>query len=288
MPVAEFFLPRSLPEAVDLLRVHGPDLVVMGGGTLVMAAINDGHLFPKRAMSLRRAGLDGVNTANGQVEVGAGVTASRLARIEALPPLARAAALLGGPALRTMATVGGNLFARPPYGDLAVPLLALDATVELAGPDGTRSLPLTDFYAERGAPDGPRPGELVAGLRVPCPNDATAYVKLGRRQANTPSVAAVAACLAMDADGRCQDVRIALGAAGPTPLRARTAEAALAGQRLDADAVEEAALAAMAECDPPTDALATAWYRRQMVGVAVRRALAQVINGATLAAGAAS
>ncbi|HWE62271.1 MAG TPA: FAD binding domain-containing protein, partial [Chloroflexota bacterium] len=104
-------LPRSAEEAIDLLRAHGDDLLVLGGGTIVMGLINEGLIFPRRAMSLARAGLDGVMDQDGQVHIGATATVARLAALDSLPAVAQAARLIGGPALRTMATAGGNLFA---------------------------------------------------------------------------------------------------------------------------------------------------------------------------------
>src|SRR5262249_11913105 len=98
-------------------------------------------------------------------------------------------------------------------------------------------------------------------------------LRYGRRQANTPAVVAVAARVVIGADGAVTDARLALGAAGPHPLRARQAEAALIGRPLDQDSIIAAAQAAQAECDPPTDALASGWYRKKMVGVFVKRAL---------------
>jgi CO/xanthine dehydrogenase FAD-binding subunit len=267
----DFFIPRSLDEALGLLHEHGPDLVVMGGGTIVMGMVNDGLLFPRRAMSLRRAGMDEVRAAEGRITIGAATTLARVSRLDDLPILAQAAARLGSPAIRNMATIGGNMFARPPAGDLAVPLLALDAQVELAGPQGRRRLPLEQFFSG----DGRRAcadGELLAGFDVPRPAGRCAYLKFGRRQANTPSVVAVAAQIVADA-GALSEARIALGAAGPHPLRARQAEAVLIGRPLDSESIAAAAEAAMAECDPPTDALASGWYRKKMVGVYVRRAL---------------
>ena len=276
MTAKALLIPRSADEAVGLLAEHGPDLVVMGGGTVVMEQVNDGHLFPRVVMSLRRAGMDAVRHVNGHVEIGATASAAQLAALDSLPPLAQAADILGGPAVRTMATIGGNLVVAPPYGDLAVPLLALDAEVELAGPDGRRTLPLAQFLAERPTTVAPR--ELVTLVRAPRPRGRTAYLKYGRREANTPSVVAVAVHVVIGGDGTCHDARVALGAAGPTALRARTAEAALAGQSLDEGTIAATTEAAMADCDPSTDALATAWYRRKMVGVYVRRALERVAH----------
>ncbi|MEP7188676.1 MAG: FAD binding domain-containing protein, partial [Roseiflexaceae bacterium] len=197
---------------------------------------------------------------------------ARLAQLDRLPLLAQAADKFGAPALRSMATVGGNLFAAPPYGDIAVPLLALDAVVELAGLHGRRTLPLDQFFIGLGQ-TARAADELVVALHVPNTSGQTIYLRYGRRQANTPAVVAVGARVVLDAAGVVADARIALGAAGPHPLRARQAEATLVGQPLGESSIAAAAQAAQAECDPATDALATEWYRRRMVGVYVRRAL---------------
>jgi len=268
----DLFIPRSIDEAIGLLGQHGADLVVMGGGTIVMGMVNDGLLFPSKAMSLARSGIDSVLEGDRSIEIGAATTIARLAQLDRLPLLAQAAGMFGAPAVRNMATVGGNLFAAPPAGDIGVPLLALDAQVELAGPRGRRTLPLDQFFTGLGR-TARNLDELVAALRVPQTNGQAAYLRYGRRQANTPAIVALAARVVSAADGTVADARIALGAAGPHPLRARQAEAALLGKPLDTFSIAAAAQAAQAECDPPTDALASSWYRRKMVGVYVRRAL---------------
>jgi len=274
MTVTTLFTPRSADEAVDLMRRHGSDLVVLAGGTIMMPMINDGALFPRQVMSLRRAGLDGLHTANDHVEIGATANLARVAEVNALPPLAEAARTVGGPALRTMATIGGNLFAHPPHGDLGAPLLALDAEVQLAG---GRVLALEDFYAERAS--GSRAGtELVTALRVPRPQGQSVYLKCGRRQGNTTSVIAVAVQVMIGSDGTCSDARIALGAAASHPMRARRAEEQLRGRLPDGEICAAAAEEAMAECEPFTDAIASDWYRRKMIGVYVRRALEATLS----------
>jgi len=108
---------------------------------------------------------------------------------------------------------------------------------------------------------------------VPKAQGRGAYLKLGRRQANTPSVVAVAVQAVLDTNGKCTDVRIALGAAAPQAVRAKKAEAVLIGRRLEDATIKAAAESAQAECNPATDSLASAWYRREMVGVFVHRAL---------------
>lgn len=279
MTTTDFFIPRSAEEAVALLGQHGPDLVVMGGGTIVMGLVNDGLLFPRKAMSLRNSGMDGVRNEHDHVVIGAAASLAQLSRLDTLPIVAQAAGAIGSPAIRTLATIGGNLFAEPPAGDMAVPLLALDTLVELAGPHGRRLLPLDQFFTGR-AQTARQPDELLVALHVPRPQGHSVYTRMGRRQANTPAVVAVAAHIITDQDGICTDARIALGAAGPHPLRIPRAEMALVGRPLDEAGIADASAAAQEECEPFTDALASAWYRRKMVGVFLRRTLEQVMRDA--------
>jgi CO/xanthine dehydrogenase FAD-binding subunit len=280
MTAGSFHVPRTLDEAVEVLGQHGSELTILGGGTIVMGQVTEGLVSPRQVMSLVRAGLDGISWEAGRVHIGATTSLSAIAGQSDLGILSEAAEQIGGPAVRNTATLGGNLLADPPYGDLAVPLLAFDAEVELAGPLGRRTVRLDAFLAERTGRYEPTPQELLTDVSFARPAGQTAYLKLGRRKANTPSVVTVAVRLMIDAAGTCSMARIALGAAGPRAMRASAAESALVGQYLDAPAIDRAAAAAMAECNPFTDALATEWYRRKMVGVFVRRALERASNNA--------
>ena len=187
-----------------------------------------------------------------------------------MPLLGEAARHTANWSIRNMGTVGGNLFTPPPGGDVAVALLALDAQVRLAGRHGERVLPLADFFTGF-MTNALAPDELLVEVTVPTAAGETAFLKFGRKHANTPAVVTVAVALERR-DGRLAAARIALGAAGPHPIRVAGAEAVLVGATLDA-AVIWAAQAAAAECQPFTDGIATEWYRRRMVGVFVRRAL---------------
>ena len=269
-----YYQPRSLDEALDLLARHGPALLVIAGGTLAMPLVNEGVSMPDQAMGLRRAGLDTVRRQDGHLVIGATATLTQMAEQRDIPLLAEAAHTIGGWAIRNMGTAGGNLFAPPPAGDLAAALLALDATVTLAGPGGKRTLALADFHTGF-MMNALRPGELVIGFDVPIPAGKTVFLRYGRKQANTPAIVTVAAHLVFDGQ-TVKDARIALNAVGPHPLRARQAEAALVGKKLDEETIGKAAAAAAAACEPFTDAIATEWYRRRMVAVYVRRALEQV------------
>ena len=273
MTVREYLVPGSLSEAIGLLQRHGPDLLVMAGGTVAMPLVNEGISLPERVMSLKRAGLDGIAEADGSLRIGATTTLTRLLEQDALPLLAEAARHTASWTVRNMGTVGGNLFTPPPGGDIAVALLALDARVRLAGPGGERVIPLADlftgFMTSALAAD-----ELLTAIEVPMTPRETAFLKFGRKQANTPAVVTVAVALTRE-QGRVREARIALGAAGPYPIRATDAEAALASSPLDPATIDRAAEAAARESRPFTDAIATEWYRRRMVGVFVGRALAR-------------
>jgi CO/xanthine dehydrogenase FAD-binding subunit len=275
--VGSYFLPRSLPEALDLLETHGSALLVMAGGTVAVPLINEGISLPEAVMGLRLAGLDELEHADGTLRIGATATLTQLLNQDAVPMLREAARSTASWSIRNMGSVGGNLFTPPPGGDVAVALLALDASVTLAGAGGKRVLPLADFYTgfltNRLAAD-----ELLVELRVPVQSGPTAYIKFGRKHANTPAVVTVAVRLALD-EGRVVDARIALGAVGPHPIRARQAEQLLVGTTLDADAIAAAAATAAGECEPFTDAIATEWYRRRMTGLFVGRALEQAAQG---------
>lgn len=274
MAVKEYFLPQTLDEAVGLLAEHGSSLLVMAGGTIAMPLINEGISLPEKIMGLRQAGLSYINQSNGTVAVGAATTLTELLDFEAIPMLQQAAGNAAGPSVRNMGTVGGNIFAPPPSGDVAVALLALDARLKLVSPGGERAVPLADFYTGFMMTDL-QLDELLSEIQVPVPAGKTVYIKFGRKLANTPSVVAVAVHLVMDGD-QVKEARVALNGAGPHPFRAKNAEAALVGPALNADSIAAAAKAAVAESEPFTDAVASQSYRRKMVGVFVSRALNQL------------
>jgi CO/xanthine dehydrogenase FAD-binding subunit len=272
--IKDYFLPQSLDEATRLLAEHDVSLLVMAGGTIAMPLINEGISLPEKVMGLRQAGLNYVRRSNGRVEIGATTTLTELLRLEAIPLLQQAARNVGNWTARNMGTVGGNFFAPPPAGDLATALLALDAQLKLVSQSGQRIIPIAEFYTGF-MTNALQPGELLAEIQVPIQKGRTAYIKYGRKYANTPAVVTVAAHIVLNGE-RVQVARIALNAAGPHPVRATNAEAALVGSTLDESTVAVAAAAAAAECEPFTDALASEWYRRKMVGVYVGRTLAQI------------
>jgi CO/xanthine dehydrogenase FAD-binding subunit len=170
--------------------------------------------------------------------------------------------------VREAATVGGNLFARSPYGDFATALLALDATVMFAGGLGQRELPLDEFFGRR-----ERGSSLVSGLAFKRPAaDTFRFTKVTRVHPKGISVLSIAAQLPL-ASGRVTGARIAYGAMAQTPLRAKAAERALEGRTLDAAGIAPALAVAVDGTSPTDDAIASAWWRREILPVHLRRLL---------------
>jgi len=274
--VSQYFLPKSLEEALGIIDEHRSEVLVMGGGTIVMPLINGGISLPKRVLGLRQAGLDYVIQANGHVTIGAAASLTSMLDLEAIPMLQEAARNTAAWSIRNLATVGGNLFAPPPAGDFAVSLLALNTRVKLASKHGERTVALADFYTGF-LSNVMNDDELLVEVQVPIPTGETVYVKYGRKQANTPSIVTVAAQITKAGD-QVDRALIALNGVGPHPLRAVNAEAALTGSMLDSVSIQKAADEAQKESEPFTDAIASEWYRRKMVGVYVRRALSQLMG----------
>ena len=268
MTVKAYFLPETVDEALSRLEEYGTDLLITAGGTMSMMLLNNGHVMPEAVMGLRRTGLSHV-LSNGSLQIGAMATMTEILNANVSELLNQAAYNVGGWAVRNMATVGGNLMMPAPAGDFAVALLALDGTVTIASPDGERTIPLTDFYANQRRV---ATNELILGVEVGHASGKTAYMKYARREANAPTIVTVAVNLDMDGD-TVTDARIALNGAAPTPIRAVEAENALIGNTLSPTIIRQAADAAREACNPFTDAIASEWYRRKMVGVYVKRVL---------------
>jgi CO/xanthine dehydrogenase FAD-binding subunit len=272
--VKSYFLPQSLDEALGHLAEHGDSLLLLGGGTVAMSLINEGVSAPENVMALRQAGLNYVHRANGTVNIGATTTLTHMVDDAPFPVLQEAARQSASWTIRNMATVGGNLFVPPPAGDFATALLALDAQVKLVSQAGERLVPLVDFYTGFMA-NVMRADEILAEIQVAVPQGKTAFIKYGRKTANTPAVVTVAAHITSDGD-TVTSARLALNAVGPYPFRATAAEEILTGNRLEETTITAAATAAAEQCEPFTDAIASEWYRRKMVNVFTGRILRQI------------
>lgn len=252
----------TLSEAAQAL---GQDGRYLGGGTIVMRAANYGDQTFRRIIRTEDAGLRSIRMTGDRMEIGAGATMADVLAARDAAFLHAVARQVGGPAVRNMATVGGNLFAEHPYGDFATALLALDAVVKMA--DG-REAPMEAFLADRA-----RAG-LVASIICARPRDGEfRWRKVSRVKPKGVSVMAIAAWL--PGGSRIQNARVAFGAMGSTPLRAKSAEQALEGGSLDEQGVARACAVCCEGLAPADDALASAWYRREVAPVHLKRLLTE-------------
>jgi carbon-monoxide dehydrogenase medium subunit len=262
--LTEVHVPEDVSAAVRLVAAGA---TAIGGGTSVLPWLNDYASPPTALVSLRRTGLAGVHLDGGTVSIGAATTLAQVEhapRLAALQPVVRSIASVP---VRTLATVGGNLFARQPHGDLAVALVALDATVTLVDERGTRALPVADLVA------ADQPPALVTAVTFALPAPGTfTYLKAARRRYNSASIVTVAATITESA-GVVTGARVALGGVGPRVVRARAVDEALVGRPLTEATVSAAAQAGLREIAPADDAYASAWYRTRVFPVHLRRAL---------------
>ena len=279
-PFTEFFAPETVDEAVGILRDKGPAARVLAGGTDVMVRLRRG-MVPAECTTLvsihRIAGIRGCRRDNGDLAIGAATTTTDLLRdavvAECAPILAIVADRLASAQIRNVATIGGNLANASPAGDLINPLLLLDARVVLASADGTREVPVDEFFTGPGE-SVLRPDELLVEVRfeLPSPERVFRFEKAGTRPAMECSVVTVGLAFTPRGD-RLTAVRVAFGSSAPTPLRGRKTEAVLEGQHPTFEVIENAVRAAEEEVSPISDVRGSECYRRALAGVFLRRLL---------------
>jgi aerobic carbon-monoxide dehydrogenase medium subunit len=272
--------PATVAEAIELAQRLSSAARYIAGGTDTVIQINRKKIHPAHLIDV--ACLPGIS---GITETADGFTLGALTNYRAiethaafrggLRALIEAASVVGGRQVRNIATIGGNIVNASPAADFVPALLVLDAALEIAGPNGSRTVALGDFIVGPGK-TSLAPAEIVTRIRfanLPA-NSTTAFLKEGRRRAMEISVVCVAACLTLDADGsRCASVRLAIGAAGPKAFRPEKAEAYLAGKPAGQASFAAAGQLAAEASSPISDVRASADYRRRLVAIMVERAL---------------
>jgi carbon-monoxide dehydrogenase medium subunit len=282
----EYLEPSSIDQAIWLLRQYKDRARIIAGGTDLLVDMTQDRARPEYLVDLRNIpGLDGIDHDPVQgLRIGALIRISALARSTALDHdyaiIRQAAAVFGNIAITNMATLGGNLCNGVPSADMVPGLIALSATVAIAGPGGERTLPLEGFFVDTrrtvlGA------DEILTELRVPVPAPGTrgVYLKYAVRDKCDLPLVGVATVMTLDpTDGVCRDIKIALGNAAPTPIRARGAEAEMRDRVIDQAAIDRCAQAAAAETHPRSGSFrASPEYKKAMVRVFMKRAIQEAM-----------
>jgi len=284
LPKFNYLAPTTLDEALSLLAQHQGKARVIAGGTDLVPKLKRREIgAPDYVIDLKGiAGLDEIKQDAHGLTIGALVT---IGAVETSPQiqqkfgiLAQAAQSMASPQVRNRGTIAGNICNAVPSADSAPALLTIGARLKLISQKGQRTVGIEDFFT------GPSrtaltDEEILAEILLPDmpPNSKGVYLKLTPRRAMDLAIVGVAA-VAVPEDGVCKDIRIALGAVAPTPLRAKKAEEVLKGQKFDDNLIEKAAKTAAGQARPIDDHRASAEYRRDMVEVLVRRAIKQAIG----------
>ena len=278
----DYLEPETLDEALEILAGDPDDTLVMAGGTSLVILMKQDLVRPERVLGLRRiAELREIAVSDAGVALGALATLGALARSQRVrghaAALASTFAAVATVRIREQATLGGNLAHADPAQDPPVTLLALDGVAVAKSRFAERRIPLDALFTDLFETSLER-GELLLRVELPpLPKGARAtYKKFLPATLDDYATISVAAVVATDANGACTHARIALGGAGPVPLRAHEAERSLAGRRLDDAAVREAAALAAAATDPIDDLRGSAAYKRAMAEVWTERALREV------------
>ena len=273
----QYLAPGTLDEAVSAFAAAGDGARILAGGTDLLVQMRAGMVRPGLIVDIKKiAEMTSVEeTADGGFRVGAAVSGAELEEHpdfgKVWPGVLEAVNLIGSTQIQGRASAGGNLCNGSPAADTVPALFAAGAMVTVQGPDGRREMPVEEVPAGPGRINL-APGEILVGFTLPPrpPGSADAYLRMIPRTEMDIAVVGCGVSLTLE-DGVCSDARVGLGAVAPTVLLVEAAAEALIGSRLDAAAVDAAAAACSAACNPIDDKRGTIDYRTKVAGVLLKR-----------------
>jgi carbon-monoxide dehydrogenase medium subunit len=285
MKAFDYFCPKNLEETSELLIKYGKEAKLMAGGTDLLVRMKDEEVSPRYVIDLKRIhDLNNIEYDGDHVKIGALTT---IHEVEISPLirkdfeiLAEAASVLGSFQIRNKGTIGGNLCNASPSADLASPLIALDGRVKIFGKNGDRVEKLENFFVGPGITILNSDEILIEiQISVPPPNTFGTYLKFSPRRAMDLAVVGVAMLITLNpSNSVCTKARIVLGAVAPTPLRAKKAERILEGNQIEKNLINQVANLATEESSPISDIRGSAWYRKEIIEVLVRRSIIQALE----------
>ena len=277
---------KSVPDAIGLLLAH-PQAKIIAGGSDVLVQMREGKLAGSELVSIY--GLDelrGVQLdTDGTIRIGSLTSFSHITKDTIIQRhirvLGEAVDMVGGPQIRNIGTIGGNTCNGVTSADSASTLFAWDAQIEITGPDGVRIVPIREFYIKAGVVDL-NPGELQTAILIR--RDSYTgyqghYIKYAMRNAMDIATTGCSVNAKLSPDGKTiLDARIAYGVAGPVPMRAPSAEAAVRGRAVCAETIAAFGKAALDDVNPRTSWRASREFRLQLAEELAKRALTESIR----------
>jgi len=274
----EYFAPKTLKEALTLLDKYRDECKIIAGGQSLLILMRQRLVTPEYLIDIK--GISELNyiTSNAKKGLKIGALATHRA-IEKSPAMKNGFRVLGemecrlaSVQTRNWGTIGGNICHGDPAGDPVPVLIALKSTLKMASLKGERTMPVEDFtldYFETAL----EPNELLTEIQVPLPlpHTGAAYTKFSIIESDAATVGVAVSLTLGSGSGICEDVRIALGASAPTPIRAKKAEGVLHGNKITDNLLRQAGVVASTEAEPISDIAASAEYRRELVRVLVAR-----------------
>src|SRR6056297_3222202 len=269
--------PTSVEDAVAALAGQA-GAHVLAGGTDLLGKLRAEMIEPEMILDIKRiAGMREITAEDGGWRIGAGVSGAEMGEHEGLvadwPGVVEAAGLIGSTQIQGRATIAGNLCNASPAADSVPAMVAAGARVRIAGPNGSRDLPVTDV------PQGPgktvlERGEFIASIWLPARGERSGdcYLRFIPRTEMDIAVVGCGISLSLDAEDRVTGARVSLGAVGPKVMLVEDAAQAITGRVLDEAALSDLAAACSAAATPIDDKRGTIDFRRHVAGVLARRA----------------
>lgn len=270
--------PDTVNAAVSALASAGSAAKVLAGGTDLLVQLRSGRIRPEQVIDVKNiAEMRSISVTADGARLGAAVSGAELGEHDEVrrqwPGVVEAFELIGSTQIQGRATLGGNLCNASPAADSVPALIAAGAICVIAGPDGRREIPVEAVMTGPGQ-TALAAGELLVEFKLPTPaaHSGDAYLRFIPRTEMDIAVVGAGVNISLDENGVCNAARVGLGAVAPRPLLVADAAAALIGSKLDEPALDAAAAAASAACQPIDDKRGTIAYRTKVAGVLVKRA----------------
>lgn len=278
--------PSSISEALSLLKEHGEDAKILAGGHSLLPMMKLRFASPSHLVDINNIpGLSYIKEEDGRLKIGAMTREVDLEESDVIatryPIFTDASKLIADPQVRNFGTVGGNIAHGDAANDHPAVMIALRAEVEIAGENGSRTVPIDDFFYGFYM-TAVQQGEILTEISIPSLGEraGSAYHK-AERKVGDYATAGVAVVIEVDAEGSCTKAGIGLTNVNPTPMRAARSEEVLVGSKLTSEDIEKAAEYAAADCSPSPDLRGDEEYKRHLVNVITKRMINKAIQRAS-------